>query len=139
MRKLAPLLVGVIGLLLATGVPGGAVAAEPDAAQGPIVVTLAVGSEKYRIKLVETDDIDGAFRLLRGDPSAPRIPLGLVVRPDPDVNIGYHWHIDPLDFTGAEHTIELCDGAPSAVERGEVSGSYYCPWTAKVISIVPAR
>ena len=110
-----------------------------EAASGPVVVTFRVGGdEEYRILLTDPADIAIAEQLLAGE-EAPRIPNGVVVRGDDGgVNTGYTWHIDPDSLEFAEITIEVCDGLPSDVERGMISGERFCPWSAEVIAIEPA-
>lgn len=102
-----------------------------------VVVTLEVaGTEEYRIRLTEADDIEIVQRLLAGE-EAPSIPNGLVVRGDADVNTGYSWHIDPANIEFADTTIEVCDGLPSDVEKTLITSDRYCPWSAKVVAVTP--
>ncbi len=68
---------------------------------------------------------------------APGIPNGRVVRGDPEVNVGYSWHIDPASLEFVDATIEVCDGRPSDVEQGLITSDRYCPWSAKVIQVQP--
>lgn len=112
---------------------------EPSGLLGDgVVVTFRVGSEEYRILLTDPADIAIAEQLLAGE-EAPRIPSGVIVRGgDGGVNTGYSWHIDPDTVEFAEVTIELCDGLPSYVEDGSLSGDRFCPWSAEVIAIEPA-
>lgn len=58
-----------------------------------------------------------------------------MVSDDPDVNIGYSWHIDPGSVEFADVTIEVCDGLPSDVEKGIITSDRYYPWSAEVIGI----
>jgi hypothetical protein len=102
----------------------------------PIVVTFEVVDERYKVLLTEPADIDSARRLLAGE-DVPSIPNGRVVR-ETGVNEGYSWSIDPTDIEFAEVTIEVCDGLPSDVEMGVVSGDRYCPWSAVVVGVEPA-
>ena len=99
------------------------------------VVTFQVGDEQYRIELTDPADIAIARQLHAGQ-EAPRIPNGLIVRGDDGgVNIGYSWHIDPASLEFADFTTEVCDGLPSYVEDGTLTGDYFCPWSAEVIAI----
>lgn len=110
-------------------------------ADGPVIATFRVGgTEQYRILLTDPADIAIAEALLAGDPDElATIPNGRVVRDgDGGVNTGWSWHIDPADIDFAEITIEVCDGLPSDVERGAVSGERFCPWSAEVVAIEPA-
>lgn len=100
-----------------------------------VVVTFRVADvEEYRIRLTDPADIEIARKLLAGE-EAPRIPNGVVVRGDPDVNVGYTWHIDPESVEFADFTVEVCDGLPSDVEKGIITSDRYCPWSAEVIAI----
>ena len=100
-----------------------------------VVVTFRVADvEEYRIRLTDPADIEIARKLLAGE-EAPRIPNGVVVRGDPDVNVGYTWHIDPESVEFADITMEVCDGLPSDVEKGIITSDRYCPWSAEVIAI----
>ena len=83
------------------GCGGIAPSGQPAPTPGGIVVTVRVAdAEEYRIRLTDPDDSGIAQQLLAGE-SAPRIPNGRVVRGEPDVNVGYSWHIDPtsVEFT----------------------------------------
>jgi hypothetical protein len=99
------------------------------------VVTFQVGDEQYRIELTDPADIAIARQLLAGE-EGPRIPNGLIVRGgDGGVNTGYSWYIDPDSLEFAEVTTEVCDGLPSYVEDGSLTGDRFCPWSAEVIAI----
>jgi hypothetical protein len=104
-------------------------------AAGATVVTFQVGAEQYRIELTDPADIAIARQLLAGE-QAPRIPNGRIVRGDDGgVNTGYSWHIDPGSLEFADITTEVCDGLPSYVEDGTLTGDYFCPWSAQVIAV----
>jgi hypothetical protein len=106
--------------------------------EGVIVTFRVADAEEYRVLLTDPEDIAIAERLLAGE-AAPPIPNGVIVRGgDGGVNTGYSWHIDPESVEFAEMTIELCDGRPSYVEDGTLSGDRFCPWSAEVIAIEPA-
>jgi hypothetical protein len=110
---------------------------QPSGSQSdPIVVTFEVVDQRYKVLLTDPADIDSARRLLAGE-DVPSIPNGRVVR-ETGVNEGYSWSIDPTDIEFAEVTIEVCDGLPSDVEMGVVSGDRYCPWSAVVVGVEPA-
>ena len=121
------------------GCGGIAPSGQPAPTPPGVVITLRVAdAEEYRIRLTDADDIATARKLLQGE-AAPRIPNGRVVRGDADVNVGYSWHIDPDSVEFADTTIELCDGRPSDVERGLITSERYCPWSAKVVAMMPAE
>lgn len=128
----------VVTLLLAVAAvacgPGGSSSPAQDA--GPVIVTFEVGDERFKALLTEPTDIDTARHLLAGD-DVPSIPNARVIR-DTGVNTGYSWSMDPDDIEFADVTIEACDGLPSEVEAGTISGDRYCPWSAVVVAIDPA-
>jgi hypothetical protein len=102
----------------------------------PVIVTFEVGEEHFKALLTEPADIEVAHRLLAGD-DVPSIPNGRVIH-DTGVNTGYSWSMDPDDIEFADITVEVCDGLPSEVEAGTISGDRYCPWSAVVVAIDPA-
>ncbi len=102
----------------------------------PVVVTFEVVEERFKALLTEPADIDTARRLLAGE-DVPSIPNGRVVR-ETGVNVGFSWSLDPNDIEFAEVTVEVCDGLPSDVENGVVTGDRYCPWSAVVLAVEPA-
>jgi hypothetical protein len=113
-------------------VPGAAALSEP------LIATFEVaGGERFRVLLDDPADVDVARRLLAGE-AAPNIPNGRIVH-ETGVNEGYGWSMDPADFEFAELTIEGCDGIPSDVETGVVTGDRYCPWSAIVVALDPAE
>lgn len=109
-------------------------ATEVPQKEGVIVTFRVADVEEYKIRLTDPADIEIARKLLAGE-EAPRIPNGVVVRGDPDVNVGYTWHIDPESVEFADFTMEVCDGLPSDVEKGIITSDRYCPWSAEVIAI----
>ena len=123
------------------GEPGGAPESSPPASSTPngvVVIMRTAGDEEYRILLTDAAEIATAEALAAGNHD-PMIPLGTIVRTDDGgVNTGYSWHIDPASFEWAEMTMELCDGQPSYVEDGTLSGDTFCPWSARVVSVEPA-
>lgn len=91
--------------------------------------------ETFKVELITQELIDNAQLLLDGE-EAPSIPLGTVVRGDPDgVNAPWTWHIDPTTVEFADVTTEVCDGLPSDVEQDIITSPLYCPWAAKVIDL----
>lgn len=133
----AGLLAGV--LVSACGGNDGSPSADAsEPADGAVVVTFQVADDQtYRVLLTDPADIDNARRLQAGE-DVPSIPNGRVIRDETGVNEGYSWSIDPEDIEFADVTIEICDGVPSDVEAGIVSGDRYCPWSATVVGIEPA-
>ncbi len=125
-------LVGVLALMLAACGGGNA---SPDAG-APVVATFEVLDERYKVLLTDPADILHARRLLAGE-DIPSIPNGRVIR-ETGVNEGYSWSIDPNDIDFADVTVEVCDGLPSDVETGVVTGDRYCPWSAVILAVDPA-
>jgi hypothetical protein len=107
----------------------------PSPNLGLAVVTFRVGDEVYRILITDPADLAIAQRLLAGDDTAPRIPNGLIVRGESSVNEGWSWSIDPESLEFADMTTEVCDGLPSYVEDGSLTGDYFCPWSAEVADV----
>lgn len=111
---------------------------QPAEADGVVVTIRTAGDEEYRILLTDPEDVAVAQALLAGE-EGPRIPNGVIVRGgDGGVNVGYSWHIDPETVQFAEFTVELCDGRPSFVEDGTLTGERFCPWSAEVVAVEPA-
>jgi hypothetical protein len=123
----------ILFILSALTACGGAATQAPG--QEGVVVTFRVADvEEYKIRIIDPADIEIARKLLAGE-EVPNIPNGTVVRGDPDVNVGYSWHIDPDSLEFADVTTEVCDGLPSDVEQGIITSDRYCPWSAEVIAI----
>jgi hypothetical protein len=102
-----------------------------------VIATFEVaGGERFRVRLVTRELVEHARRLLDGE-SIAAIPLGTVVRGDPGDNAPWSWHLDPVGFSFAEVTIEVCDGIPSDVESGTITSTEYCPWSARVVALDP--
>jgi hypothetical protein len=103
----------------------------------PVIATFEVaGGERFKALLTHADDIAVAQRLLAGE-DAPGIPNGRLVR-ETGVNVDWSWSLDPNDIEFADATIEACDGLPSDVESGTLTGDRYCPWSAVVVAMDPA-
>ena len=112
----------------------GAAATQAPGPEGVVATFRVADAEEYKIRLTDPADIEIARKLLAGE-EAPAIPNGIVVRGDPDVNVGYTWHIDPESVEFADFTVEVCDGLPSDVEKGIITSDRYCPWSAEVVAI----
>ena len=119
--------------LLSCGGSGGSSA---PSATAPVVVTFEVDDERFKALLTDPTDIDVARHLLAGD-DVPSIPNGKVIR-ETSVNTGYTWSMDANDIEFVDVTDEVCDGAPSDVETGQVAGDRFCPTSAVVVAIDPA-
>lgn len=131
-------LAGVVVVAAVMAVAGCSTPSEPTPTPSTgILVTFEVNEgERFRVLLVEPADQDAAARLLDGV-EGPDIPNGRIVR-QTGVNEGWSWSINPLDFEFADVTTEVCDGNPSDVENGELTGDRYCPWSARVVEIETA-
>jgi len=101
-----------------------------------MIATFQVSDEFYRVLIIDPDQLAIARRLLAGK-QAPSIPNGRIARGE-GINTGWSWHIDPRDFEFADMTIELCDGLPSYVEDGTLTGDRFCPWSAELVELVAA-
>jgi hypothetical protein len=95
-------------------------------------VTLAVGSETFRVALTTPEQVAAARSAQSG--GTARIPNGRIVA-GAQVNAGWTWHLEDVAFV--EVAIELCDGRPSDVERqgAAFGGGRFCPWSATVLRI----
>jgi hypothetical protein len=105
---------------------------------GGILVTFDVVGESYHIFITNQETIAQVFAMQRGESKA-KIPSGRLVRGPVSYNLPWSWHIDSEDIHMAEVTIELCDGTPSQVEANldycVNTVKYFCPWSAKIVSI----
>jgi len=121
------LLVVALGLLAAS-----CGSDSPTSPSTMATVTLAVGSETFRVALTTPEQVAAARAAQAG--GRARIPNGRIVA-GTQVNTGWTWHLEDVAF--AEATIELCDGRPSDVERQgpAFGGGRFCPWSATVIRI----
>ncbi len=134
--QLAGLARGSVAALLLSGVVVALVAAgcdeSPTSPSDSAVVTIGVGDETFRVRLVSREQIDAARAAQNG--GAARIPNGRIV-PGTEVNVNWSWHLEDVEFV--ETTIELCDGRPSDVEREgpAFGGGRFCPWSARVLAI----
>ncbi|SDH57831.1 BP74-related protein [Agrococcus jejuensis] len=108
----------------------------PDELEPPVVATFDVGDESFRVELATPELVEQAEAVLAGT-SGSTIPNGIVVRDDPSVNEPWSWHIDPATFEFAFQTTEVCDGIPSFVEDETVTSPYFCPWSARLVSLEP--
>jgi hypothetical protein len=125
-----------VALFAALGLAACATADTSKSPGAPVIVTYEVNDEGFKALLTEPADIETARRLLAGE-DAPGIPNGKVLRVT-GVNTGYSWSMDPNDIEFADTTVEVCDGLPSDVEAGVISGDRYCPSSAVVVAIDPA-
>jgi hypothetical protein len=110
----------------------------PRSPSGSVIVTFDVEGETYRVLLTNADDVAIAYRLQGGE-EAPSIPNGVIIRGRTGVNYGHEWSIDPDSFEFADMTMEICDGLPSHVDDGILTGDRFCPWSAEVIDIEPVE
>ncbi len=115
---------------------GGAGGSSAPSAAAPVVVTFEVEDERFKALLTDPTDIDIARHLLEDD-DVPNIPSGKVIR-ETGVNTGYTWSMDPNDIEFVDVTDEDCDGVPSDVETGQLTGDRFCPTAAVVVAIDPA-
>jgi hypothetical protein len=130
---IAALALATAALVIAACGGGGGASGSPS---GPVVVTFEVVDEQFKVLLSDPADIDTARRLLQGE-DVPSIPNGRVVR-ETGVNEGFSWSLDPNDIEFADVTVGECDGLPSDVETGVVTGDRYCPTSAEVLAVEPA-
>jgi hypothetical protein len=115
---------------------GGSGGSNAPSMSAPVVVTFEVDDERFKALLTDPADIDLARQLLAGD-DVPSIPNGKVIR-ETGVNTGFTWSMDPNDIEFVAVTDEACDGVPSDVETGQLTGDRFCPTSAVVVAIDPA-
>ena len=141
LMKLLPLALLVAACSAAAPTPSPTPAPSPTPSPSPslglAVAVFRVGEEEYRILITDPADLAIAQRLLAGDDTAARIPNGLIVRDDVSVNEPWSWSIDPDSLEFADMTTEVCDGLPSYVEDGSLTGDYFCPWSAEIVELLP--
>ncbi len=110
--------------------------------EGGVLATFDVNGERYSIFIANPQTIDQVIALSHGQSDA-KIPSGRVVKGQVFYNKPWSWHIDSQDITMAEVTIELCDGIPSYVEAHLddwiASVGYFCPWSARLVSVKDYR
>jgi hypothetical protein len=138
-RAARPLLGATLVLLLLAG--SCASPTGPGLKDG-VLTTFDVNGERYSIFITNTQTIDQVIALWHGQSNA-NIPSGRVVKGQVAYNKPWSWHIDSQDVTMAESTIELCDGIPSYVETHLndwiATVGYFCPWSAKLVSLKDYR
>jgi hypothetical protein len=104
---------------------------------GSAVFVVDVEGETFRIRLEDSDRIDQARRILRGE-EPQRTVTGSLEAGDGGFNDPWSWHLVPETVEFVEHTIELCDGLPSFVEE-ELDEwlnnvGTYCPWLSEIVA-----
>ncbi|WP_412543313.1 hypothetical protein R8Z50_12795 [Longispora sp. K20-0274] len=102
------------------------------------VATFSNGHTQFKVRLVDADDIDAAYKNLNTPKGQPRtIVNGKIVRVGgvDAYNAPFTWHLDPNDVAFVDMTTEVCDGDPNDVENGTLTSDRYCPWTQKVVKI----
>ncbi|MFI7602482.1 hypothetical protein [Actinoplanes sp. NPDC049681] len=130
--------------LAASVTPATAATAAP-ASPGGYVATIQMttdntgvpNGEVFRVQLVERQDIEAAFDVLRGRSNAHI--NGKIVRTPSPYNPGYTWHLDPDDVAFAAISIELCDGRPSFLSEDWWGSERFCPWHGKVVKMERVR
>ncbi len=124
----------VAAAVLGVAMIGSPAQAEP--VLDPVVATFdVVGTETFKVKFTKQSEIKRAYLVLEGKENPH--PLGRIVYGDPEVNVGYSWHL--ADTVWADMSTEVCDGLPSDVEKHQITSDYFCPWGAKLIRLEPAR
>ena len=129
-----------IVLVLALSVGGCKSPTAPEHEFG-VLATFQVGpspNERFTILITNEDTIREIKAFNKGQSNAG-IPNGLVVRGAVSYNKPWSWHIDSENIHMAEVTIEINDGLPSFVEAelDGWAGSYYGPWSVRLISMEP--
>jgi hypothetical protein len=131
--------------VIAAALAGCASPTSPSAElRGGVLATFRTNSQTFKVFVTNAGTITALFALQRGEATAS-IPNGRIRR---GAGAGGHnapfaWHLDPVDVSMADVTIELCDGSPSYVEANlteyvDVIGRY-CPWGATLVALQDFR
>jgi hypothetical protein len=99
-----------------------------------VVATFEVEGERFRVHVTNAQTISALQKLARGE-AGPSIPNGRIVAGKG--NEPWSWRLEDIEL--ADVTMELCDGRPSYVEENldeYLRIGRYCPWGARVISVV---
>ncbi len=108
--------------------------------EGGIIATFEVAGERFRVWVTNPQTIQ-QIRDLEAGRSTANIPNGRIHRGAgaSNHNAPWSWHLDPVDISMADATIELCDARPSYVEENVDyfvdTVKRYCPWGAELISV----
>ena len=103
-------------------------------APSSVIATFEVEGERFRVHVTNADTIAALQKLARGE-SGPSIPNGRIVAGKG--NEPWSWRLEDIEL--ADVTMEVCDGRPSYVEENlddYLRIGRYCPWSARVISVV---
>lgn len=130
--------------ILAMACGGPTSPSDPSQLKGGVLATFAVGNEQFKVWVTNGSAIARLEALSRGA-GGGSIPNARVRRgPGRGAhNAPYSWHMDPTDIEIVDATIELCDGNPKYVD--ENVSEYvdrigrYCPWGAKLVTLVDYR
>ncbi|GIF13634.1 hypothetical protein [Actinoplanes teichomyceticus] len=93
-----------------------------------------IPNEKFRVQLIERQDIKDAFEVLRSANFTKHIN-GEIVRTPSRYNPGYTWHLNPYNVAFYERSMEVCDGQPSFVTADWWNEPRFCPWHGKVVKM----
>lgn len=115
-----------------------------DELDGGVLATFQVEAELFHLWVTNAQTVQQLFDLERGV-SAADIPIGPLRAGagQGDHNAPWSWHLDPVQTSMAEATIEVCSGLPSFVEDDLDTwlnnvGSY-CPWSAVLVELEDFR
>lgn len=121
------------------------VSAAGDASTSPLpttglYATFNVGTEVFHASITNPASMSDAILLWRGM-STKKIPSGRLSCTAANWNAPWHWHLIPSTVVFSHYAIEVCDGAPSDVERGcpAFGMGSYCPWNASMVQLRDCR
>ena len=119
-----------------------------DTLKGGVVATFKVEGidgdvERFQVWVTNPQTINDLLDMEQGV-GAGRFPGGAIHEGagKANHNAPYSWHLDPDDIHLADVAFEVCDGRPSFVEDNldvYLSLGRYCPWAAKLESVVDHR
>jgi hypothetical protein len=112
-----------------------------DRTGGALITFEIAGEETLTVWVEDSTFIDEALALLAsGD---QRIPSFGDLLEGSDCDSQWSWHPDPTQVSFADFTVEVCDGRPSDIESNKSYWlndlGYYCPWSARVVSVDDRR
>lgn len=104
------------------------------------------GGDAFVLELQDADKIDHARRILNGEERESVHVIGRIKKSTASYNPNWGFHLDPKTVSFFEVAIEVCDATLPYVQNhlDEVGGaflpgSYYCPWSSRLVREVPAQ
>lgn len=103
------------------------------------------GEPRFVIQLTQTEQIDHARKILRGEVTDLIHVQGTIVKSPAPYNPGWNYHLDPETIDFFEYAVEVCDASIRYVEEhldeiggSTLPGSHWCPWQSELVDEVTA-